>query len=410
MFGESSRCRNLESMLQDIQAKTWLSLELLSDITDNFSDEREIGRGGFGVVYKGVLENGDVVAVKKLVYMPGVNDVQFENEVYHLMMLKHKNIVRFLGYCFETRHVCILHKGRYCFAEMPEKLLCLEYLPNGSLDRLISDESHGLDWCKRYEIIRGICSGLHYLHEESQTNTPIIHLDLKPGNILLTNEMVPKIADFGLSRLFGEQQSRTYATNMGGSFGYMAPEYLHKGVITKKSDIFSLGVIVIEIITGCRDTPDSTGLSMPDFIENVLEKWRNRLEDSRCTSLEKGCQQIRRCIEMGLNCVQFDETKRPTAKEIIDSLKSQDDVNLHVISEEKLPADQVEQLARALQESLNAESPRQNVPDENVPPRQNVPIEDVPPRQYVPAMEPPPHVYPASGFMCLFIPLVSLVF
>jgi hypothetical protein len=85
-----------------------------------------------------VLENGDVVAVKKLVSMPGVNDVQFENEVYHLLMLKNKNIVRFLGYCFETRHVCILHNGRYCFAEMPEKLLCLEYLPNGSLDRHIS--------------------------------------------------------------------------------------------------------------------------------------------------------------------------------------------------------------------------------------------------------------------------------
>ena len=80
-----------------------------------------------------------------------------------------------------------------------------------------ADESCGLDWHKRYGIIRGICSGLHYLHEESQTNTPIIHLDLKPGNILLTNEMVPKIADFGLSRLFGEQQSRIYATNTGGS-------------------------------------------------------------------------------------------------------------------------------------------------------------------------------------------------
>jgi len=158
MVGESSRCHNLESMLQDIQAEPCnLSLELLSDITDNFSDKREIGRGGFGVVYKGMLENGDVVAVKKLASMPGVNDVQFENEVYHRMMLKHKNIVRFLGYCFETQHVCIMHKGRYCFVEMPEKLLCLEYLPNGSLDRHISDESCGLDWRKRYKIIRGIC-------------------------------------------------------------------------------------------------------------------------------------------------------------------------------------------------------------------------------------------------------------
>jgi len=114
---------------------------------------------------------------------------------------------------------------------------------------------------------------------------------------------------------------------------------------------------------------------------------------------------------MGLNCVQFDETNRPTVKEIIDSLKMQDDMNLHVINEEKLPADQVEQLARAPQESLNAGSPpRQNVPDENVPHRRYVPIEDVPPQQYVPAKEPPPHVYPASGFICLFLPLVSLVF
>jgi len=113
---------------------------------------------------------------------------------------------------------------------------------------------------------------------------------------------------------------------------------------------------------------------------------------------------------MGLNCVQFDETNRPTVKEIIDSLKRQDDMNLHVINEEKLPADQVEQLARAPQESLNAGSPpRQNVPDENVPHRRYVPIEDVPPQQYVPAKA-PPHVYPASGFICLFLPLVSLVF
>lgn len=85
-----------------------------------------------------MLDNGDVVAVKKLVSMPGVNDLLFENEVYHLMMLKHQNIVRFLGYCFETRHLCIIHKGKHRFAEMPEKLLCLEYLPNGSLERHIS--------------------------------------------------------------------------------------------------------------------------------------------------------------------------------------------------------------------------------------------------------------------------------
>ncbi|CAN6334791.1 unnamed protein product [Urochloa humidicola] len=331
--GGKSTTRDLGSI--DTKAgPCYLSLQLLKDITNDFSDERELGRGGFGVVYKGLLKTGEVVAVKKLAYIPGVKDRQFENEVYHLMILKHPNIVRFLGYCFETRHMCIEHEGKLCFAEMTERLLCLEYLPNGSLRDHISDESCRLDWHERYKIIKGICHGLHYLHEKSPKNTPIIHLDLKPANILLTNEMEPKITDFGQSRLFDEEQSRTYTKSIEGTLGYMAREYLDRGMITKKADIFSLGVIIVEIITGHRDYPHNNGKSTQNFVEKVLEKWKKRLENSGCASIEKDCQQIKICIEIGLQCVQIDASQRPTAKEIIRSLNGCDSTNLQVINDE----------------------------------------------------------------------------
>jgi len=128
------------------------------------------------------------------------------------------------------------HNGIFVYAEEFERLLCLEYLPKGNLRRHLSDESSGLDWSTRYKIIEGICYGLHYLHEEWQV-TPIIHMDLKPANIMLDGNMVPKIADFGLSRLFGEEQTRTCTRSCNGTPGYMAPEYIDKGIITKKLDI-----------------------------------------------------------------------------------------------------------------------------------------------------------------------------
>ncbi|CAN6361268.1 unnamed protein product, partial [Urochloa humidicola] len=116
----------------------------------------------------------------------------------------HPNVVQLVGYCSETEEKLVLHNGKYVYAEKSERLLCLEYLRKGSLCNHVSDASSGLDWDTRYKIIEGICNGLHYLHEEWQPSTPIIHRDLKPANILLDDNMVPKIADFGLSRLFGE--------------------------------------------------------------------------------------------------------------------------------------------------------------------------------------------------------------
>ncbi|CAL5042250.1 unnamed protein product [Urochloa decumbens] len=313
----------LDSILQDGSSEPRnLPLEYLRKITNNFADDRLLGEGGFGKVYKGVLQNGILVAVKKLDQLKvGIQERQFENEVYHLIRLKHPNIVRFIGYCYETRNECVQHNGKYIFAEMQQKLICLEYMPNGSLDRHLSDESSGHDWHTRYKIIKGICCGLHYLHEECQCqfSASIIHLDLKPANILLDDNMGPKVADFGLSRLFEDTKTHTCATFVSGSLGYMAPEYLIGRIVTTKADVYNLGVIIIEIITGSKVNifSYSSPASWQDFVECVLGKWRSRLEGAPS---ETDCKQIKCCLKIGLDCIKFNREERPTSREIIEML------------------------------------------------------------------------------------------
>ncbi|KAM3405702.1 hypothetical protein ACQJBY_008301 [Aegilops geniculata] len=342
MDGESSRCNIQENILLDeITRPRKLPFQYLEEITNNFSTERELGRGAYGVVYKGVLKNEELMAVKRLmVLMPG-SEKQFENEVYHLMRLNHPNIVRCVGYCYETQNLCLKYDGKYIFAETAERLLCMEYMPKGNLDNHLADELHGLDWHERYNIINGICYGLHYLHEEWEVNTPIIHMDLKPANILLGDDMLPKIADFGLSRLFSKQQTQVCTRSRDGTYGYMAPEYINQGIITTKSDIFSLGVIIIQIITGYRNYPSpvDTELSYHDFVELVLKKWRKRLEAVSCntSSLETDYQQIKSCLDMGLSCLETDPTKRPSTTEITKRLIKRGSTNFHVGGDERPP-------------------------------------------------------------------------
>uniref|UniRef100_A0A0E0EXP2 Protein kinase domain-containing protein n=1 Tax=Oryza meridionalis TaxID=40149 RepID=A0A0E0EXP2_9ORYZ len=260
----------LENNIQDPTATPmYLPMEFLKTITCDFSKEQELGRGGYGVVYKGILSNGKMIAVKKLLEIHILEDDKFQKEVTFLMDLKHPNIVRFIGYCAESRWEALQLDGKkYVMVEMPRRLLCFEYLHNKSLDKYISAESYGLGWHMRYKIIRGISYGLQYIHEECH----IIHLDLKPENILMDDDMGPKIADFGMSRLFGHEQSRIITGSREGTLGYMAPEYLAKGLISTKSDIFSLGVIIMEVITGHRNYPRiCTRESFQHFIENALQ-------------------------------------------------------------------------------------------------------------------------------------------
>ncbi|VAH73369.1 unnamed protein product [Triticum turgidum subsp. durum] len=268
MHGKSNKRRkhdNLESQLQDQSSEAQaVSLNHLEKITNNFSDERLLGKGGTGFVYKGVEQSGEIIAVKRL--MPSMVGAQslFENEVHHLMRLRHPNIVRLTGYCYETKKFILEYKGKNVFGERPEMLLCLEYLPKGSLDGYISDGSSQLDWHTCYKIIEGICNGLHYLHE--QIDKSVLHLDLKPANVLLDNNLAPKLTDFGLSKLLDQYQTM-FTPNRFGTLGYMAPEYIDEGTITPKTDIFSFGVIIMELITGHRDYPSVAGTSSDGFIE-----------------------------------------------------------------------------------------------------------------------------------------------
>jgi len=278
-----------------------LPLSLLAEITDGFSDEQQIGRGGFAVVYRGILKNGKV-AVKWLSNSL-MDDKEFLQEVECLMTVKHKNVVRFLGYCADTQGSMELYKGKFVMADVRQRLLCFEYLSKGSLDQYITDASCGLDWRNRYKIIKGISQGLHYLHQKY-----ILHLDLKPANILLDGNYVPKIADFGLSRLFHENQSRDITTNLRGTLGYLPPEFLN-GEITYLIDHFSLGVIVTELLTGKKGYHE---------VDKVVESWSNKLEESQS---DIQLEQIRVCAEIGIKCTDSNPAKRPQSTQyIIDRL------------------------------------------------------------------------------------------
>lgn len=295
--------RELERILFDESAKPRaLSLPLLEQITSQFSDDKEIGNGGFARVYKGMLENG-IVAVKKLFQIVDIDEKKFSDEVRCLMKANHKNIVRFLGYCCDTQGKMVNYEKELVLAEVRQRLLCFEYLPEGSLDKQITDASCGLEWGKRYQIISGICDGLYYLHQQH-----IVHLDLKPANILLDDNMMPKIIDFGLSRCFDENQSRAVTSKLVGTMGYMAPEFFGRGNITFKSDIYSLGIIIIEILTGDKGCPR---------IDNVLESWGNRLDQSH---LDTQLVQVRVCAEVAMECTDFNPAKRPDTQDIIDRL------------------------------------------------------------------------------------------
>ncbi|RCV37127.1 hypothetical protein SETIT_8G038300v2 [Setaria italica] len=302
MESEAKKRDLLEQMLLDKNiGPSDLPLSLLKAITGDFSEDHRIGEGGFAVVYKGLLANG-LVAVKKL--SAHTMDEKFCDEVFNLTRAKHKNIVRFLGYCSDTQGKVWEHVGKMVMADDRERLLCFEFLPNGDLHKYISDAPGGLDGLKtRYQIIKGICEGLDYLHQQN-----IVHLDLKPANILLDDDMEPKIADFGLSTCFDEKQTRDIRSKVVGTPGYMAPE-LDGGLITTKSDIYNLGIIITEILTGNREDL---------LIENVLERWSTTIFDTP----EGGTwlENLRVCVDIATQCRDSDIKMRPTTQDILEAL------------------------------------------------------------------------------------------
>ncbi|KAD3641952.1 hypothetical protein E3N88_31176 [Mikania micrantha] len=279
--------------------------------TNNFSENNKLGQGGFGAVYKGVFADGREIAVKRLARDSRQGEVEFKNEVLLVARLQHRNLVRLLGFSLEG-----------C-----ERLLIFEYLPNGSLDQFIFDPIKRtiLDWRKRYNIIKGISRGLLYLHEDSRIM--IIHRDMKASNILLDSKMTPKIADFGMARLFTSEESQGQASRIVGTYGYMAPEYVLHGQFSIKSDVFSFGVLILEMITGQKNQCFQNGESSDYLLGFSWECWQNgtttNIIDPTLKTRSGSLSDIIRSIQIGLLCVQENANDRPTMSSVVLMLDSQ---------------------------------------------------------------------------------------
>ncbi|XP_010247744.1 PREDICTED: G-type lectin S-receptor-like serine/threonine-protein kinase At4g27290 [Nelumbo nucifera] len=285
-------------------------LDTIRDATKNFSFTKIIGKGGFGPVYKGELPTGQEIAVKRLSQDSGQGLNEFKNEVTLIANLQHRNLVRLLGCCIEGQ----------------ERMLIYEYMPNKSLNTFIfgQTKSTSLDWAKRFDIIVGIARGLLYLHRDSRLR--IIHRDLKASNILLDIEMNPKISDFGLARIFGGDQIQENTKRVMGTYGYMPPEYAIDGLFSVKSDVFSFGVIVLEIISGKKNR----GFYHPDHDLNLLgHTWILWNEDRALELVDPlmerpfSLPEMLRCIQVGLLCVQQRPEDRPTMSSVVLMLDSE---------------------------------------------------------------------------------------
>ncbi|XP_048554034.1 uncharacterized protein LOC125535013 isoform X3 [Triticum urartu] len=265
----------------------------------------------------GVYEDGRQIAVKVLHYISGVDDKEFHKEFDNLRGLKHPNIVELVGFCHEWEKELAVFEGKQVTAERLRMALCFEYVQQGSLNKHISDENTGFTWHIRYKIIKGICVGLHYLREGEH---PIMHFDLKPDNILLDENMSPKIADFGLSKLFGEENTKKTMSS-AGTCGYWPPEYIKHQIISLEFDIFSLGVIIVKIMNGHESYNSIVEMPKRKSAKLVHESWRKRLRGTLShSSLEVYCNQVKRCIEIALDCLISNRKERPTIQDIVSSL------------------------------------------------------------------------------------------
>ncbi|KAL0321180.1 UNVERIFIED_CONTAM: G-type lectin S-receptor-like serine/threonine-protein kinase [Sesamum radiatum] len=287
---EGSRSDSTEILMGEVNIEELplYSFDVLASSTNNFDMGNQLGMGGFGTVYQGKLANGEEIAVKRLSAASGQGLEEFMNEVVLISKLQHRNLVRLIGCCVEKE----------------EKMLIYEYLQNRSLD--------------------GIGRGLLYLHRDSRLR--IVHRDLKPSNILLDEDWNPKISDFGMARIFGGNQDEANTRRVMGTYGYMAPEYAMGGVFSEKSDVFSFGILVLEIISGRKNTSfynDEFALGLLGYA------WKLWNEDNTGDLIDQRISTptfvagITRCMWIGLLCVQESPQQRPAISTVLSMLSSE---------------------------------------------------------------------------------------
>ncbi|WOL03447.1 G-type lectin S-receptor-like serine/threonine-protein kinase [Canna indica] len=295
-----------------------INFENILNATNNFSDSNKLGQGGFGIVYKGKLHGGQEIAIKRLIRGSGQGLEEFKNEVILIAKLQHRNLVRLLGCCIHGE----------------ERLLVYEYMANKSLDFFLFDpvQKTKLDWGKRFNIIKGIARALLYLHQDSRLR--VIHRDLKASNILLDDDMNPKICDFGMARIFEGNQNEANTKRVAGTYGYMSPEYAMEGLFSVKSDVYSFGVLLLEIVSGFRNSnfhliEYANLLAYLILVLKMVQAWKLWNEDNAKDfidpSIRDSCSldEVLRSIHIGLLCVQDSPNDRPAISSIVFMLENE---------------------------------------------------------------------------------------
>ncbi|XP_004300984.1 PREDICTED: probable receptor-like serine/threonine-protein kinase At4g34500 [Fragaria vesca subsp. vesca] len=289
----------------------WYSLKELEDATRGFSAENVIGEGGYGVVYRGALQDGSVVAVKNLHNNKGQAQTEFKVEVEAIGKVKHKNLVGLIGYC----------------AEGAQRMLVYEYIDNGNLEQWL----HGdvgpvspLTWDIRMKIAIGTAKGLAYLHEGLEPK--VVHRDIKSSNILLDRKWNPRVSDFGLAKLLGPEKSYV-TTRVMGTFGYVSPEYASTGMLNEGSDVYSFGVLLMEIITGRSpiDYSRPAGeMNLVDWFKGMISSRRGEDILDPLIEVQPPPRALKRAMLVCLRCIDLDVHKRPKMGQIVHMLEAED--------------------------------------------------------------------------------------
>nr|XP_043635881.1 probable serine/threonine-protein kinase At1g01540 [Erigeron canadensis] len=289
----------------------WYTLRELEIATNGFDDENVIGEGGYGIVYCGVLEDKSTVAVKNLMNNRGQAEREFKVEVEAIGRVRHKNLVRLLGYCVEGAH----------------RILVYEYVDNGNLEQWLHGDvgpTSPLTWEIRVNIILGTAKGLTYLHEGLEPK--VVHRDIKSSNILLDRHWNPKVSDFGLAKLLGSESSYV-TTRVMGTFGYVAPEYASTGMLNERSDVYSFGILIMEIISG-RNPVD---YSRPQGEVNLVDWLKTMVTNRNAEGVldpnipeKPSSRALKRVLLVALRCVDPSAQKRPKMGHVIHMLEADD--------------------------------------------------------------------------------------
>ncbi|XP_039120012.1 LOW QUALITY PROTEIN: probable serine/threonine-protein kinase At1g01540 [Dioscorea cayenensis subsp. rotundata] len=289
----------------------WYTLRELEAATNMFSPENVIGEGGYGIVYHGVLQDNTHVAIKNLLNNRGQAEREFKVEVDAIGRVRHKNLVRLLGYCAEGAH----------------RMLVYEYVDNGNMDQWLHGDvgpCSPLTWEIRMNIILGIAKGLMYLHEALEPK--VVHRDIKSSNILLDKHWNAKVSDFGLAKLLGAE-SNYVTTRVMGTFGYVAPEYASSGMLNERSDVYSFGILIMEIISGRNPVDYSRPVGEVNLVEwlKSMVSLRNAegVLDPRIQE-KPSSRSLKRTLLVALKCVDPDSLKRPKMGHVVHMLEVDD--------------------------------------------------------------------------------------